>query len=120
MRQMTQIKGITTHVLDTARGRAASGVFVLLEFRGSADVWHAVGRGVTDHDGRLRTLHPDDRPIAPGLYRMKFDTGRYFESQGVATFYPEVVIVFEAAPGESHYHVPLLLAPFGFTTYRGT
>jgi 5-hydroxyisourate hydrolase len=114
------MSAITTHVLDTARGRAAAGVFVLLEFRGSTGGWDAIGRGDTDGDGRLRTLYPEDRPLAPGVYRLKFDTGRYFESQGVAAFYPEVVIVFEAAPGESQYHVPLLLAPFGFTTYRGT
>ena len=117
---MTQNTGITTHVLDTARGRPAAGIFVLLEHLAGGGEWQAVGRGDTDADGRLRTLHPGDRPLAPGVYRLKFDTGRYFEAQGTAAFYPEVVIVFEAAPGEAHYHVPLLLAPFGYSTYRGT
>lgn len=114
------MSAITTHVLDTSRGRPAAGVPVLLESRAGSGDWHAVGRGETDADGRLRTLYPEDTPLAPGLYRLKFDTGRYFESQDVATLYPQVVIVFEATPGEAHYHVPLLLAPFGYTTYRGT
>lgn len=114
------MSAITTHVLDTSRGLPAAGVPVLLESRAGSGDWHAVGRGETDADGRLRTLYPEGTPLAPGLYRLKFDTGRYFESQDVATFYPEVVIVFEATPGEAHYHVPLLLAPFGYTTYRGT
>lgn len=111
---------ITTHILDTARGRPASGVQVLLEFQGDAGDWQSVSRGTTDLDGRLRTLIPDGKALTPGLYRLTFDTGRYFESQGTPAFYPEVVVVFETAPGEKHYHVPLLLSPFGFSTYRGT
>lgn len=114
------MSAITTHVLDTAKGRPAAGVQVLLEHRGEGGEWQAISRGVTDVDGRVRALHPDERPLTPGLYRLKFDTGRYFESQDVEAFYPEVVVVFEATPGEGHYHVPLLLAPFGYSTYRGT
>jgi len=114
------MSAITTHVLDTSRGCPAAGIPVLLEHRGGAGDWHAMGRGDTDDAGRLRTLHPDGTPLAPGLYRMTFHTGHYFEAQDVPTFYPEVVVVFEAVPGEDHYHLPLLLAPFGYTTYRGT
>ena len=111
---------ITTHILDTAKGRPAAGVQVLLEFRGEGGDWHSISRGLTDLDGRLRSLYPDAKALTPGVYRLTFDTGRYFESTGAAAFYPEVVIVFETAPGEKHYHVPLLLSPFGFSTYRGT
>jgi 5-hydroxyisourate hydrolase len=111
---------ITTHILDTAQGRPAAGVQVLLEFRDDTGEWQAISRGSTDLDGRLRTLYPEGRAFTPGIYRLTFDTGRYFESQGAATFYPHVVVVVETAPGEKHYHVPLLLSPFGFSTYRGT
>ena len=114
------MSAITTHVLDTARGGAAGGVHVLLEQRADTGEWQANSRGITDADGRLRTLHPEGTPLAPGMYRLTFDTGRYFEAQGVAAFYPEVSVVFETAPGEKHYHVPLLLSAFGYTTYRGT
>ena len=114
------MSAITTHILDTAKGRPAAGVQVLLEHRGEAGEWQAISRGTTDLDGRLRALYPENKPLAPGVYRLTFDTGRYFESQSVDAFYPEVVIVFETAPGEEHYHVPLLLAPFGYSTYRGT
>jgi 5-hydroxyisourate hydrolase len=114
------MSAITTHILDTAKGRAAAGVRVLLEHRADNGEWQSINRGITDGDGRVRTLHPDNQPLAPGVYRLTFDTARYFEAQGVTAFYPEVSVVFEAAPGEKHYHVPLLLSPFGFTTYRGT
>jgi 5-hydroxyisourate hydrolase len=111
---------ITTHVLDTSIGRPAAGVAVMLERRADDGRWDTVGRGQTDLDGRLRTLYPGDALPLPGVYRLTFDTRRYFESLDAEAFYPEVVIVFETMAGEKHYHVPLLLGPFGFTTYRGT
>lgn len=114
------MSAITTHVLDTARGRPAAGVPVRLEQRGRSGQWQPVGRGDTDEDGRLRDLYPADVPLTAGVYRITFQTHGYFESLGVDAFYPEVVVVFETAPGETHYHVPLLIGPFGFTTYRGT
>lgn len=114
------MSAITTHVLDTARGRPAAAISVVLERRGGAGEWIAVGRGETDRDGRLRSLYPDGTPLAPAVYRLTFQTRSYFDSLGVAAFYPEVVVVFETAAGETHYHVPLLIGPFGFTTYRGT
>ncbi len=114
------MSAITTHVLDTARGRAAAGVGVVLDRRGEDGRWNPVGRGHTDNDGRLRALYPAGEPLQPGEYRLTFDTQKYFDAQDVEAFYPEVVVVFVAAEGEAHYHVPLLLSPFGFSTYRGT
>jgi 5-hydroxyisourate hydrolase len=85
-----------------------------------SDQWLFVGRGQTDADGRLRTLMPAGAPLAPGPYRLVFDTGTYFELRGIRAFYPSVIILFEAATGEDHYHIPLLISPFGYTTYRGS
>ena len=114
------MSAITTHVLDTALGRPAAGIAVRLEQRARGGEWTAIGQGETDSDGRLRSLHPEGSPLTPGVYRITFETRRYFESRRVAAFYPEVVVVFEITAGEAHYHVPLLIAPFGYTTYRGT
>ena len=114
------MSGITTHVLDTARGRPAIGVPVVLERRLGPDEWEGISRGETDDDGRLRSLLPDATLLVPGTYRLIFDTRRYFEQQQLRSFYPQVIIVFEAVAGETHYHVPLLLNAFGYTTYRGS
>ncbi len=114
------MSAITTHVLDTSLCRPAAGIVVMLDRRGDDGNWDAVGRGHTDNDGRLRTLYPGTDPPAPGVYRLTFDTQRYFDGLDIQAFYPEVVVIFETLPGERHYHVPLLLNPFGFSTYRGT
>src|SRR5262249_1152952 len=111
---------ITTHVLDTSLGRPAAGVSIVLEKGGGQNQWQLVGHGETDTDGRQRGLMPDDQALVPGPYRLVFDTRRYFETRSVRAFYPSVIIVFEVAAGESHYHVPLLISPFGYTTYRGS
>jgi 5-hydroxyisourate hydrolase len=113
------MSAITTHVLDTSSGRPAAGVHVLLEQRNGGH-WESISRGTTGADGRLRTLYPEGKPLTAGVYRLTFDTAGYFTDQEVTSFYPEVSVVFETAPGENHYHVPLLLSPFGFSTYRGT
>jgi 5-hydroxyisourate hydrolase len=113
---------ITTHVLDTAQGRPAAGVPVRLE-RLEGGTWQLVGEGVTDGDGRLRTLTPAGADPPAATYRLRFDTGAYFAASGGAGFYPYVEVVFtvaEAAPGGGHHHVPLLLSPFGYSTYRGS
>ena len=114
------MSAITTHVLDTSRGVPAAGVAVLLEMLEASGAWHPIGRGSTDTDGRLRTLMPDGEPLQVGVYRLTFNTVQYFEELDLPTFYPRVVIEFETAAGERHYHVPLLLSPFGYTTYRGS
>jgi 5-hydroxyisourate hydrolase len=113
------MSGITTHVLDTARGRPAAGVPVTLEARGEGG-WRVVGRGRTDADGRLRELLPADSALGEGGYRLTFDAGAYFAAQGAEGFYTEVVVSFVVRDPASHYHVPLLLSPYGYTTYRGS
>ena len=111
------MSGITTHVLDTSRGCPAAGVPVVLE-RAVDSGWESVGRGTTDADGRARALL-SSAPQA-GRYRLTFETGAYFEAAGGAGFYPEVSVTFLVERGQEHYHVPLLLSPFGYSTYRGS
>jgi 5-hydroxyisourate hydrolase len=107
---------ITTHVLDTSKGRPAAGVPVLLEIqRGGA--FEELGRGVTDSDGRLRTLL-GERAVEAGIYRITFDTTVYYGD--AECFFPWVTFVFRVQDTSSHYHVPLLLSPFGIATYRGS
>jgi 5-hydroxyisourate hydrolase len=113
------MSGITTHVLDIARGRPAAGVPVTLESKNEGD-WTLVGRGATDADGRLRDLAPSDFVLVEGAYRLTFDTGTYFEAVGTDGFYTEVVVSFVVRDAAAHYHVPLLLSPYGYTTYRGS
>lgn len=108
---------ITTHVLDTSRGKPAANVSVKLEMR-SGDAWREVGRGATDQDGRCTTLTPAS--IQAGVYRLWFDVGSYFRERHVETFFPETVIVFTVDDPGQHYHVPLLVSPFGYSTYRGS
>ena len=105
------MSGITTHVLDTARGRPAAGIAVRLDVRDGGD-WRELARGTTDADGRLRTLPSIDA----GTYRLTFDTGAY-NPDG---FFLEVTIEFVVKDAAQHYHVPLLLSPFGYSTYRGS
>jgi 5-hydroxyisourate hydrolase len=117
------MSAITTHVLDTARGLPAEGVAVLLEEadeEAGAGGWRELGRGTTDADGRVRTLLPEGEPIARGTYRLTFATGAYFAALGMAAFHPEISIVFTVDEPARHHHVPLLVAPFGYTTYRGS
>jgi 5-hydroxyisourate hydrolase len=111
---------LSTHVLDATTGRPAAGVQVLLERSGDGG-WLVADQGQTDADGRLRLA--DDTGSAefePGVYRIAFATGAYFRARGVASFYPEVTITFEMTGRDEHYHVPLLLSPFAYSTYRGS
>ena len=112
------MSGITTHVLDTSRGGPAVGVAVRLEVLEGTD-WREVGSGRTDADGRLKTLLPTGT-LAAARYRITFDTGRYFKRRGTDTFYPSVTVTFDVSAPNQHYHVPLLLSPFGYSTYRGS
>ncbi len=111
--------GITTHVLDTSLGKPAAGLAVVLERRQGGG-WQRVNSAVTGADGRTPELLPPSATIAPGTFRLVFDTGAYFRAQGVAAFYPEVAVAFEIQNPTEHHHVPLLLSPFGYSTYRGS
>jgi len=107
---------ITTHVLDTARGTPAADLRVLLERRSGSE-WSAVGRAVTDPNGRVAAF--TSAPLDPGTYRLTFDTGAYHRAIGITPFFPEVTIVFDVATS-GHHHIPLLISPYGYSTYRGT
>jgi len=113
------MSAITTHVLDTARGRPAAGVPVTLEIE-AAGGWILLGKGTTNADGRLSDLLAKETAIEAGVYRLIFDTSTYFTGGNVEAFYPLVTVVFKIENPGQHYHVPLLLSPFGYSTYRGS
>jgi 5-hydroxyisourate hydrolase len=104
---------VSTHVLDASVGAPAAGIAVVLSLFDAG--WRDLESGLTDADGRHRFA----APTAPGSYRLTFGTGPYFDARGVPAFYPEVVITF-TVPGDGHFHVPLLLSPFAYSTYRGS
>ena len=113
---MTQI---TTHILDTAIGRPAADVLVTL-LRQHGDDWLMLGSAPTDADGRVADFTGSDEVLPAGVYRLTFYVGDYHERGGAAGFWPHVDIAFEIAGDGQHYHVPLLLNPFGYSTYRGS
>jgi len=114
------MRRISTHILDTARGKPAAGVPVRLERQGAAGTWLQLGAAKTDQDGRCVQLLGENDALPPGRYRLAFDTGSYYAQQELAGLYPVVEITFEVRDGESHFHIPLLLSPNGYTTYRGS
>ena len=109
---------ITTHILDTTKGKPAANVTIAL-LQQEGDNWQEIARGATNSDGRIADLLPKEIQLELGVYKMKFFTKDYFAQDGTANFYPFVEIVFEVEAPE-HYHVPLLLNPFGYSTYRGS
>ena len=111
---------ITTHVLDTSLGKPAVGMHAALETRTDETTWRNLSEGVTDADGRINHLMPGNSRLLPGVYRITFDTRAYFRGKNVDTFYPSVIIMFEIKDLTSHYHVPLLISPHGYSTYRGS
>ena len=113
------MSAITTHILDISAGRPARGVPVTLE-RQTAIGWEIVGTGATDEDGRLRDLLAPEADLQTGNYKLVFDTETYFAKQQIEGFYPQVTIAFTVRDAAQHYHVPLLLSPFGYSTYRGS
>jgi len=114
------MSAITTHILDISRGSPAAGVSVLLEHETQHEGWQFAGKGITDNDGRLRLLQEQDELFPTGHYRLTFDTGAYFSDRQIESFYPQVSIFFTVRDAAQHYHVPLLLSPFGYSTYRGS
>lgn len=108
---------ITTHVLDTSTGLPAAGMTARL-VQNAADTWTTLATGTTDADGRIRALGPES--LRSGLYRIEFDTASYFTTADVDFFFPEVIVTFRILDSAEHYHVPLLLSPFSYSTYRGS
>ena len=108
---------ITTHVLDTHRGRPAAGIGVRLERLTTGDTWIETAAGATNEDGRCEELLAPGSRVEAGTYRLTFETHAYFAG---ASFHPFITIVFEIVDPSQHYHVPLLLAANGYTTYRGS
>lgn len=115
---MPGMAGISTHVLDTSVGRPAEGVPVVLE-QLDGEGWTQVGSGATDSDGRLANLLAAER-VRAATYQLRFDTASYFASRGIEGFYPEIAIRFRVTDTGAHHHVPLLVSPFGYSTYRGS
>jgi 5-hydroxyisourate hydrolase len=113
------MSAITTHILDVSKGCPASGVPILLE-RQTATGWEIIGKGTTDEDGRLRGLLDSEAVLQSGNYRLIFDTETYFAKQQIEGFYPQVAVAFTVRSADQHYHVPLLLSAFGYSTYRGS
>ena len=107
---------ITTHILDTSRGVPAAGVEVILEIQ-SAEGWKKAAQGKTNSDGRIDDWLPLDAKASAGIYRLTFNTGAYFKGESL---YPEICVQFKLDSPEKHYHIPLLLSPYGYSTYRGT
>lgn len=111
--------GISTHILDTSIGRPAAGVAVTLEERRGPE-WVAIGSAESDSDGRVRSLVPAGREIEPGTHRLRFDVREYFARTARPAFFPSIEIAFVVEDAAERIHVPLLLSPFGYSTYRGS
>jgi 5-hydroxyisourate hydrolase len=110
---------ITSHVLDASRGKPAADVTVILE-RNSKENWVELSRAQTNSDGRVPDLWKEGMTLEVGVYKLTFETHKYFQSLGLQAFYPQVPIIFEIHDAAQHYHVPLLLSPFSYSTYRGS
>lgn len=110
---------ISSHILDTSRGRPAAGIGVTLEVL-NGEEWSVISEAETDQDGRVKADTFSQTQLPAGTYRLTFATGRYFEALNHESFYPEVNVKFKIEGGSAHYHVPLLISPFGYSTYRGS
>jgi 5-hydroxyisourate hydrolase len=111
---------ISTHVLDVAQGKPAKDVPVRLDRQESSGEWRVLASSRTDGDGRCPQLLPEDEVLSAGTYRLAFDTASYQGAHNIKGLYPVVEITFHVGDGESHFHIPLLLSPHGYTTYRGS
>jgi 5-hydroxyisourate hydrolase len=114
------MKRVSTHVLDIAQGKPARDVVVRLERRESSGSWIVLSSSRTDGDGRCSQLLPENDALRAGLYRLSFDAASYHHAENTEGFYPVVQITFQVREGESQFHIPLLLSPHGYTTYRGS
>lgn len=111
---------ISTHILDLSRGAPAGGVAVDLAVQNTDESWNELSHAWTDEDGRVKPFFLVEEPLQVGIYRLVFDTEAYFSGLDVAGFFPQVTIVFKVDDTQQHYHVPLLLSPYGYSTYRGS
>ena len=109
---------VTTHILDIAGGLPAQGITVIL-YAGENDSWNELSRAISNQDGRVAGLMKDKSTLQAGIYKLRFETKDYFDSRQIPTFYPFIEISFDLRDAQ-HYHVPLLLSPFGYSTYRGS
>ncbi|MGH7131765.1 MAG: hydroxyisourate hydrolase [Phycisphaerales bacterium] len=114
------MSGISTHVLDVTKGVAAAGIALTLERAASAGAWTRIADARTDADGRVKSLLPAGTALAAGTYRLSFETGAYWKAAGFDSFHPRVEVTFTILDPTRHHHVPLLMSPYGYTTYRGT
>jgi len=111
---------ISTHILDTSLGRPAAGVRISLETLNAGEGWSPLAEAVTDDDGRVKAFVLSEPQLRAGTYRLVFSVAQYFESLNQPSFYPEVTVNFLIEGGAEHYHVPLLISPYGYSTYRGS
>nr|WP_019364685.1 hydroxyisourate hydrolase [Pseudomonas luteola] len=110
---------LSVHVLNLETGVPSSGVNVTLE-RHIGETWQPLAQGTTNEQGRIAELYPSSTPLQKGEYRVVFKTGDYYKKTGHETFFPEIPVIFEVKQTDQHYHIPLLLSPYGFSTYRGS
>jgi 5-hydroxyisourate hydrolase len=114
------MKRISTHILDMVHGKPAKDVPVRLERQNTRGEWRVLTAARTDQDGRCTQLLPEGEDLSAGVYRLSFDTRSYYAAQKIDTLHPVVEVTFQVRDGESHFHIPLLLGPNGYTTYRGS
>jgi 5-hydroxyisourate hydrolase len=116
----SRMNRISTHILDMVHGKPAHDVLVRLEKQNTPGDWRLLTSARTDHDGRCPQLLPEGEDLSAGVYRLSFDTGSYYAHQKIDALYPFVEVTFQVRGGDSHFHIPLLLSPNGYTTYRGS
>ncbi len=116
--QFVKMSQITTHVLDTTAGKPGNDISIMLQ-QLHTHGYATIAQGITNRDGRIVDLLPPDKKLQPGVYKLVFETGIYYSAKSIKTFYPMVEIQFMISD-DSHYHVPLLISPFGYSTYRGS
>ena len=113
------MSAITTHVLDTTTGKPGAGIPIVLERKTHSAGWQAIAEGMTDIDGRANDLLSTREAFLPGHYRLIFEIGSYYLMNSIECFFPQITINFVVKDPMQHYHVPLVLSPFGYSTYRG-
>ena len=116
--KILKVSQLTTHVLDTSLGKPGKDITIRLKHMPGGS-WQTMAQGITNADGRIGDLLPPNKNVAPGNYKMVFETGDYFKTNNIKGFYPAVEIEFTVFD-DGHYHVPLLINPFGYSTYRGS